>query len=71
MTWSKEAETHINEHLGLLTWPAKGSDIIAQCDNLEHLPEEEKKMFVSEISPDKTYENADEVRNLFMKEPAM
>lgn len=71
MNWSKETETHLNEHLKDLSWPAKGSEILAMCNNAEHLPADERKMFIEMVDSEKTYENLDELKENLAKEPEL
>lgn len=71
MNWSKEAETHFNEHLKDFSWPAKGSDVVTVCNNATDLSEDERKRFVEAIDPEKTYENLDELKGDLSRAPEL
>lgn len=64
MEWDEskmqESMTHMKEHV---TYPATKADIVSACNNMEHLTAEEKNM--SNMLPEKTYNNVDEVMDAF------
>lgn len=53
----KELMEHLDEHI---KYPATKEDIVAACNQMSHVPEEDKKM-VEERLPEKTYNNSEEV----------
>jgi len=63
-TISKEWTTHIREHI--VKWPATRDEIVTACNNLEHVPEHERK-FVTENLPEGSYANPEEVTKVLME----
>ena len=61
---SGELMTHIREHI--VKWPATRDEIVTACNNLEHVPEHERK-FVTENLPEDTYANPEEVTKVLME----
>ncbi|EKD84656.1 MAG: hypothetical protein ACD_38C00179G0003 [uncultured bacterium] len=55
---AEEAVKHIDEHV---MYPASKGDILAACNEMTEVPEEEKK-WVSDRLPDKTYQSPQEVK---------
>ncbi|MBI4092360.1 MAG: DUF2795 domain-containing protein [Candidatus Kerfeldbacteria bacterium] len=53
----KEMMDHLKSHM---TYPASKQDIWNACNQMSHVPEEHKKMFMDKV-PEGTYHNADEV----------
>ena len=53
----KEIMEHLKSHV---TYPATKQDIWKACNNMEHVPEEHRKVFMDKV-PDGTYGSADEV----------
>ena len=53
----KEMMEHLNGHM---TYPATKEDIMKACNNMSHIPDEHKKLFMDKV-PEGTYQNADEV----------
>ncbi len=55
---SAALKSHLMEHIE--KWPASKVDIVAACNQMSDVPEDEKKKF-QEMLPDKSYQNSEEV----------
>lgn len=53
-----EAMKHFDEHI---SYPATKEEIVEECNKMGHLPEEDKKWIMDNLL-EKTYMNADEVK---------
>ncbi len=53
----QEMMSHLKDHV---TYPATKKAIWDACNQMSHVPEEHKKMFMDKV-PEGTYNNADEV----------
>lgn len=53
----KEMDDHLKSHV---TYPATKEDIAKACENMAHVPDEHKQMFMDKV-PEGTYASADEV----------
>ena len=52
-----EVKVHIREHL---EYPATKDDLVEACNNMAHIPEDERE-WVKENLPDGNYSSADDV----------
>jgi len=68
MEWSEETKKHLMEHMD---WPATGQEIMDQCSMMDHVPENERRMVMNRLDPNKTYDNMDEVMMDLEKEETM
>ena len=53
----KEMMEHLKSHM---TYPATKQDIWKACNQMSHVPDSDKKMFMDKV-PEGTYASADEV----------
>lgn len=53
----KEMDDHLKTHV---TYPATKDDIAKACENMAHVPEDHKKMFMDKV-PEGTYQSAEGV----------
>lgn len=52
-----EMKEHLESHI---TYPATKTDIMRACNDMSHVPNEHKKMFLENL-PDETYQSSDAV----------
>jgi hypothetical protein len=60
MEWSEETVKHLQDHIDPML-PAKGSEILAACNDMEDVPDEDKEAVKANIDPEKLYEDIDAV----------
>lgn len=53
----KDMKEHLATHV---KYPATKQDIIKACNDMSHIPEDHKKLFIDKV-PEGTYQNADQV----------
>ena len=54
-------QAHMGQHV---TYPATKKDLVTACNNLSEFSDADKKWFEATL-PDRTYQNADEVKRAF------
>ena len=60
MEWNEETTKHFEEHIKPML-PATGEEILAACENMSDVPDEDSEVVKSRLIPSKMYESMDEI----------